>query len=162
MACISAGAQQTEKKTKKELRAEQLAIQKEATKALVESKTFRFDVRTVNPLRGRTVHVTSDYGVRIENDSIFSYLPFYGRAYSVNYGSSESPMIFDQAIESFIADENKHGYSLQVQVRNQNDVLDFSFQITESGSTTLTVNSVNRQSISYFGELEEVPKNKDK
>lgn len=160
--CISAGAQETGKKTKREIKAEKLALQRAETKALVESKAFVFDVQTVNPMRGRTVHVTTDYDVRIQNDSIFSYLPFYGRAYSINYGATTSPMIFEQAIENFVATENKNGYSIQVHVRNQNDLLDFSFQVTETGSTTLTVNSVNRQSISYFGQLENVSDKKEK
>ena len=116
----------------------------------------------MNPMRGRTVHVTSDYDVRIQNDSIFSYLPFFGRAYSVDYGGTESPMIFEQPIEAFISTENKNGYSIEVHVRNRNDMLDFSFHVTESGSTTLTVNSVNRQSISYFGQLEKVSDKKEK
>ena len=160
--CISAGAQKSGTKTKRELKAEKLALQKAETKMLVENKTFVFDVQTVNPMRGRTVHVTSDYDVRIQNDSIYSYLPFYGRAYSINYGGTQSPLIFEQAIEGFVSTKTKNGYSIDVHARNQNDMLDFSFHVTESGSTTLTVNSVNRQSISYFGQLEKVSDKKEK
>ncbi len=158
---INGSAQETIKKSKRELKTEKSVIQKAETKALVESKNFVFDVQTVNPMRGRSVQVTSDYDVRIQNDSIFSYLPFFGRAYSINYGGTESPMIFEQPIRNFVSTETKNGYSIEVHVRNQNDILDFSFHITESGTTTLTVNSVNRQSISYYGRLEKIPEKKE-
>lgn len=158
---IYGSAQEIGKKTKRELKTEKLELQKADTKALVEGKTFVFDVQTVNPMRGRAVHVTSDYDVRIQNDSIFSYLPFFGRAYSIDYGATESPMTFKQPIESLVSTETKNGYTINVHVRNRNDVLDFSFQITESGTTTLTVNSLNRQSISYYGRLEKIPEKKE-
>jgi len=51
-------AQQTEEKSKKELRAEKKAKQIEEIKALVDSKTFVFDATNVNPMRGRTRNLT--------------------------------------------------------------------------------------------------------
>ncbi len=145
-----------EKKSKKELKAEKKAEQMEEVKSIVESKTFVFKANSVNPMRGRTIILTSEYDVKITNDSIFSYLPFFGVAYSVSYGGTDSPMIFNKPFETCDFETTKNGYLVQVSVKNGNDRLEFSFHISVTGSTSLNVSSLNRQSISYNGNLEKI------
>ncbi len=153
LAIISVNAQDSEKKSKKELKAEKNARLAEETKALVDSKTFVFDARTVNPMRGGTRTLTTQYEVRVENDSLFSYLPYFGRAYSVDYGSTESPMTFDSPIVDYSSKEAKEGYTIKIKVKKGSDNMDYTFQVSETGSTVLSVNSTNRQAISYYGEI---------
>jgi hypothetical protein len=152
--CVLAiSAQETEKKSKKELKAEKEAKKIEETKALVESKMFVFDARTANPMKGSTKTLTSDYDVRITKDSIYSYLPYYGVAYTASYGGTDSPMIFDKPFDTINMEKTKKGYTIEVDVKNGNDKLDFSFYISENGTTTLSVSSTNRQSITYYGDI---------
>ena len=66
-------AQETEKKSKKELKAEKKAQQIAEVKAIVDGKTFVFNARNANPMRGRTINLTSEYDVKVTKDSIFSY-----------------------------------------------------------------------------------------
>jgi hypothetical protein len=150
---ISVNAQKTEKKSKKELRAEKAAKQKEEIKGIVESKTFVFDARNVNPMSGRSINLSTQYDVKITNDSIYSYLPYYGVAHNAVYGGTESPMIFSQPFETYTMEETKNGYHVKVVVKNGSDRLDFSFHISENGSTSLSVSSMNRQAISYYGDI---------
>jgi len=150
---VTAYSQETEKKSKKELKAEKEAKQIEETKALVESKMFVFDARTANPMKGSTRTLTSEYDVRITKDSIYSYLPYFGVAYTASYGGTDSPMIFDKPFDTCTLEKTKKGYTIEVDVKNGNDKLDFSFYISENGSTTLNVSSTNRQSISYYGDV---------
>jgi hypothetical protein len=150
---VTLNAQEAEKKSKKELKAEKEAKQIEETKALVESKTFVFDARNANPMKGRSITLTSEYDVKITKDSIYSYLPYYGVAYSASYGGTDSPMIFDKPFETCDMEKTKKGYEVKVTVKNGNDKLDFSFYISETGSTNLSVSSTNRQSISYYGDI---------
>lgn len=150
---FSVNAQETEKKSKKEIKAEKKAKQMEEVKAIVESKNFVFDARNANPMKGRTVNLTSDYDVKVTNDSIFSYLPYYGVAYSASYGGTDSPMIFDVPFETCTQEKVKNGYMVKVEAKNKNDRLTFTFHISETGTTTLSVSSINRQSITYNGEI---------
>jgi hypothetical protein len=150
---ISINAQETEKKSKKELKAEKEAKKMEEIKTLVESKIFVFDARNVNPMKGSSRTLTSEYDVKVTNDSIYSYLPYFGVAYSASYGGSDSPMIFKQPFETCDMEKTKKGYLVKVKVKNGNDRLDFSFHISETGTTTLSVSSVNRQAISYYGDI---------
>jgi hypothetical protein len=150
---VTVNAQETEKKSKKEIRAEKEAKQIEETKAVVESKMFVFDARNVNPMKGRSITLTSEYDVKVTKDSIYSYLPYYGVAYTASYGGTDSPMIFDKPFETCNMEKTKKGYEVKVAVKNGNDRLDFSFYISETGSTTLSVSSTNRQSITYYGDI---------
>lgn len=152
-AIFSANAQETEKKSKKELKAEKKAKQIEEVKAIIESKNFVFDARNANPMKGRSVTLTSEYDVKVTNDSIFSYLPYFGVAYSASYGGTDSPMIFDVPFETCTQEKVKNGYMVKVEAKNDNDRLTFTFHISETGTTTLSVSSINRQSISYYGEI---------
>jgi len=66
---------QQSKKEKKEQK-------KEAVMKLIESENYKIDVNTAMPMRGRSIPLTSSYSLTIRNDSVISYLPYYGRAYS--------------------------------------------------------------------------------
>ena len=143
-----------EKKSKKQIKAEKKAQQIEETKSLIESGSFVFKATNANPMGSGTINLTTDYDVKVTKDSIYSYLPYFGRAYTSSYGSTDSPMSFNNQFESISSEETKKGYLVKIVVRNQNDRLEYSFHISETGSVTLNVISANRQSISYFGNLE--------
>jgi hypothetical protein len=149
-------AQEPKKKSKKELKAEKKAQQIMLTKALIDSKAYVFAATTVNPVKMRTVVLTSEYDVKIKNDSLFSYLPYYGRAYTASMGG-DSPMIFKGPIIKYSTENGKKGnYIIKVKVANKSDRLDYSFNVSETGSATLNVISNNRQSISYYGDIEKI------
>ena len=146
-------AQDKEKKSRKEIKAEKNAKLIEETTKLVESKNFVFKARSANPMGARSVNLTTDYDVHIQNDSVYCYLPYYGRAYTAAYGG-ESPMNFQLPLTDYSSEKTKKGYNVKFTVKNGTDRINFSFQIMETGSTTLQVNSTNRQAISYFGSIE--------
>lgn len=160
IAFVSTNAQETKKKSKKELKAEKKAKQVKETTALLENNAYIFSAKNANPIKGKPIHLDPSYSVKIENDTIVSYLPFYGRAYSVPYGGGGSGMDFTQPIESYSVEKSKKGYMVKLKVKNESDNLNYIFHISENGSTTLNVISVNRQSISYYGNIEKIEENK--
>lgn len=153
MTFFTVHAQETAKKSKKELKAEKEAKRIEEVKAMIDGNSFVFEARTANPMKGRSMTLTTQYDVKVTQDSIYSYLPYYGVAYSASYGGTDSPMVFDSPAEKFSSESSKKGYIVKVAAKNGNDRIDFTFHISENGSTTLNVSSTNRQSISYFGEI---------
>lgn len=125
----------------------------EEIKDLLESKTYVFKAINVNPMNGRSISLDGSFSVKIDNDTIVSYLPFYGRAYSIAYGSRVSGMDFTQPIENYTFEKSKKGYLIKVKIKNGSDSLDYTFHISVNGTSTLNVNSINRQSISYYGNI---------
>ena len=62
---------------------------KEAVTKLIASENYKIDARTALPMRGRSIPLTSPYSLEIRNDSVISYLPYFGRAYSIPYGGGD-------------------------------------------------------------------------
>lgn len=139
------------RKEKKEFRKAELI---EKTKAIVKSGEWQFNATHMVPLSGRGRSLTSLYRVVVKEDVIDSYLPYFGRAYKAEYGSSNSPLSFRGEISDLnVKDWKKGGWVISFTTVNGNDRLDYSFHIGETGSATLMVNSTNRQSISFNGDL---------
>jgi hypothetical protein len=154
LSVLFTNAQEAEKKSKKELKAEKLAQQKETVKKLIESKSFLFNAKTAFNTTAGNVNISYPYNVKVNTDTINSFLPYYGRAYSVEYGENESPMNFDLPInEMEIIKKKKKGYQMDVKVKKGMDNILFSFNISETGSTTLIVTSTKREVITYYGEI---------
>jgi len=159
---MAAGAQEP-KKTRKEKRAEREAMLVEQTKKLVEANEWQFDANQMLPSRGKSRTLTTPYNVVLKNKEVDSYLPYFGVAYSADYGSSESPMIFKAPIEEYSVEKGKKdGYIIKFQAKNKNDLVQYTFTISSNGSTNLGVNSTNRQHISYYGDLVPVKEEKKK
>ena len=154
LAVTIGNAQNTEKKSKKELKAEKKAQQIAQVKAIIKSKNFIFKAKSVNPANSTTKTLTTDFGIEIRNDSIFSYMPYYGNSYSRDYSNpNSSPMGFIQPIQKYDMEKTKSGYDVNVKVQNVHDIIDLTFHISEMGSATVAAASINRQSISYTGEI---------
>jgi hypothetical protein len=147
-------AQSTEKKSKKQIKAEQKALKIQQIKDLVESKTFIFRATSVIPKNEKTRSLTSEFGIEVKNDSVFSYMPYFGNTYSRDYTSfKDSPMGFIKPFESYKKTKTKSGYDVDIRVDNDHDVIDLAFHISKNGTASLTASSINRQAISYMGEI---------
>jgi len=147
-------AQSSEKKSKKELKAEKKAQQIQLIKTLIDNKTFVFKATSVIPKNEKTKSLTSDFGIEVRNDSIFSYMPYFGNTYSRDYASfPDSPMGFMQPYESYKKTKTKSGYDVDIKVNNDRDVIDLVFHISKTGSTSVMAASINRQAITYTGEI---------
>lgn len=160
LAFASTNAQETKKQTRKEKKAAREAELIEQTKTILENKVYVFSAMQVLPTGMRNRTLTSNYDAKIENDTITCYLPYFGKAHTASYGGSQSPMDFTQPIENYKFEKTKKGYKIKFEASNKNDRLSFSFQITDTGSASLNVNSTNRSSISYYGDIEKVEEKK--
>jgi hypothetical protein len=141
-------------KTRKERREEHQEKRMEEVKNMILDKSFVFVPTHAMPLGGGSVQLTYTFEAEIKGDSIFSYLPFYGVAYHVEYGGRNSAFDFSLPIENYEMDEDEKGYRINLEVKNKMDYITYSFHISELGYSTLNVTSTNRQAISYYGRIE--------
>ena len=126
---------------------------KEAVKKLIESENYKIDVNTVMPMRGRSILLTSSYSLEIRNDSVISYLPYYGRAYSIPYGGGDG-LSFKAILKEYNVEMDKKGNAvIKFVARNPEDRYEFRAKVFSNGSASINVNMQNRQSISFQGEL---------
>ncbi|WP_319266603.1 DUF4251 domain-containing protein [uncultured Draconibacterium sp.] len=151
---IAAVNAQDKELTRKEKKAQREAMLTEQTKQLVETNEWQFYASQMIPANGRSRNLSTPYSVVLQDETVDSYLPYIGEAYTSQYGSNESPLIFEKPVEDYsIEDAKKDGYTIKFSAKNNNDKIDFTFYITKTGSASLRVTSINRQSISYHGEL---------
>ena len=144
---------QESKQSRKESREERNAIKTEKIKKALESNTFTFEPSHMIPLGGGTRYLNHSYEVEVKNDSVYSYLPFWGVAYHVQYGGRDSGFDFSLPLKDYEFSKDKKGYHIHFETKKGHDVIVFNFHISEQGYTTLNVNSTNRQAISYYGSI---------
>jgi hypothetical protein len=100
---------------------------KSAVKSSVESKQFIFHAQTALPTSGRSRQLTSEYDLRIFPDSLVSNLPFYGRAYSVPYGSGDGGFQFTSTKFEYTATPGKKkGWDISIKPKDVTDFREFS------------------------------------
>lgn len=134
-------------------RREKKELRKQAVEKLIESGKYKIEVDKAFPARGRSVSLTSPYSIEIRNDSVFSYLPYYGRAYSIPYGGGEG-LNFKAPLADYKPEWNKKGTAvIQFTARSPEDRFDFKVDVFDNGSSSIYVNMQNRQAIHFLGEL---------
>ena len=145
-------------KSRKERRAERQEKRMEEVKSMIKDKSFAFVPSHAMPLGGGSIQLSYSFEAEIKGDSIFSYLPFYGVAYRVEYGGRNSAFDFSLPLENYEMEENENGYHIKLEVKNKMDYITYSFHISELGYSTLNVTSTNRQAISFYGRFEKPEK----
>ena len=104
---------------------ERKELKKQVVEKLVTSGKYKIDVNRALPARGRSITRTSPYSVEIRNDSVISYLPYYGRAYSIPYGGGEG-LNFKAPITDYQLDRDKKGTAkIKFSARSREDKFDF-------------------------------------
>jgi hypothetical protein len=142
--------------TKKEKRHEQEEKTSGELKTMIEAKNFRFVARSVSPTGGTTRQLTTEYDLKIKNDSAKAYLPFFGRAYVGGYGATDSGIRFDSEIIDYSQEMRKKNYEIKFEAKSDKDTYNMHLSITPSGYATLFVTSNKREAISYNGIIDEL------
>jgi hypothetical protein len=124
-----------------------------AIKELVEAQKIKIEVDIAYPMRGKSRILTSNYSVEVRNDSVFSYLPYFGVAYNVPYGGGKG-LIFDEKITDYKLTFDKKGTAkVYFKTRNSEDSYIYNLSVYTSGDADVHVTPNNRQAISYRGEF---------
>jgi len=143
----------TQEKSKKQIKEEQKIEKQKQIEAMLAAKEFVFLAKTALPQGSKSVNLTSSYDVSFSTDFIKSYLPYYGRAYSgVGYGGDKG-MMFEGKPKEFTVTKGKKNYQVNAIVAGETDTYRISLSVSVSGSSSLIINSNNRSSISYNGEI---------
>ena len=141
-------------KSRKDRRAERQDKRMEEVKTMILDKSFVFIPSHAMPLGGGSIQLSHTFEAEIKGDSVFSYLPFFGVAYHVEYGGRNSAFDFSLPLENYEMEEDENGYHINLEVKNKIDYITYSFHISELGYSTLNVTSTNRQAISFYGRIE--------
>jgi hypothetical protein len=124
-------------------------------KSLLTAKTFVFKAQSAWPLQGTVVQLTQGYDMKVMQDSINTYLPYFGRAYTASYGSAEGGINFtSKKFEYKLKEKPKGGWEITIRPLDAKDITELTYSVSTNGYATLQVLSNNRQAISYYGIVE--------
>jgi hypothetical protein len=123
-------------------------------KVMIQSRKFRFNAQSATSMKGRSIQLNSEYSLQLNNDSLNVDLPYYGRAYSAPYNSSEGAMQFSTNEFSYTADTTKKGgWEISIKPKDQSKANTINLTVSSSGYCTVHVTSSSRQAISYYGTI---------
>lgn len=129
---------------------------------LIQEQNFRFLAQFAYPMGGGSIHLTSEYTLDLENNKVTSWLPFYGRAYHVEYGGRDGGIKFSEEARAIELTRGKRGVqSFIMEVKAPKDIYRLNLSITPAGFATLDVSSNNRQSIRFSGIIVKLNQGKD-
>ena len=149
---------------------------------LVESKNFYVNVDAAFPMGNGSITIDTKYGTKrlggegyvslannqgelfIMDTVVTGHMPFFGRAYNIPYGDGggmefENTKLEKEYVKVF-QKKKKQYISYDFTVRKDGDVFNFHVEIYANGNCTVNVNSNNRASISYSGEVSPIPEDK--
>lgn len=124
-------------------------------KNMIDSQSFIFVAESVNPVRGRFRILTSPYDVTVSQDSLTSYLPYFGRAYTAPIDPSQGGIQFTSTNFSYELSHNKSDkWDVVIKPKDRQDVQQLNFSIFDNGTASLNVISNSRDPISFNGHLQ--------
>jgi hypothetical protein len=120
---------------------------------MINSKNFIFVAQYASPMGFRRRYLTSDYDVRVSRDTIVSYLPYFGRAYTAPISPSDVDFNFTSTKFTYTMTPTNKGWNVSVKPHDQNYLSELYFRIFENGTASLNVTSLNKSFISYDGYI---------
>jgi hypothetical protein len=146
-----------QEKTKQQLKEEKKIAKQKQVQSLIDSKEYEFVAVTAYPQGTRSIDMVSNPNyLRIKNDSVFSEMPYFGRAYAgVGYGGSGG-LDFKGPVQDFSITKNKKDYTIKAKVKDNSDSYTIILTVFFEGNASLTINSVHRNSINYRGSIDKI------
>lgn len=136
-----------------EERAAQKAELTRKVKVALDKRVYKISINRMLPMRGSSKNVSYGYSVEVRNDSLFSYLPYFGRAYEVPYGGGKG-LSFEAPILHYQETMTKNGsQQIGIELTNEEDSYTYHITVFDNGSSSIDVQARKRESISYSGEM---------
>ena len=136
-----------------EERAARAAERAAKVKTALTERNYKIGIEHMYPMKGSAKSVSPDYSVEVRNDSLFSYLPYIGRAYQIPYGGGKG-LNFSERIDSYQESQKKNGQRrIEISIKNEEDTYLYAIDVWDNGSSQIDVLPRQRERITYSGEM---------
>lgn len=117
-------------------------------------QSYVFEAQSALPMSTKIIHLTSGYTLKVRPDTIAAHLPYFGRAYSAG-NPTEGGIKFESIDFKYEVSEKKKGVSrVSIEINDNPNRYKLSLLIGELGNTTLYVEQINKQAISFTGHID--------
>ncbi len=122
----------------------------------IETKNFIFRASSATPQRGSIRQLTIEYELVVRVDTVNSFLPYFGRAFTAPFNPSDGGIKFTSTDFVYSANEKKKGrWEIEINPKDVSDVTTLYLTVFDNGRASLRVSSINRTAISFNGFVEE-------
>lgn len=129
---------------------------------LVESREFEIENTWAIPLGGGRVNLIGNpNSITFKGDSVEVYLPYFGVRHSGgDYGGRDGGIKFEGPVENLVIREDKVKKNIFITFEQNREIENYEFLIRlyPNRNAYTSVNSSQRNSISYQGEVKELKK----
>jgi hypothetical protein len=141
-------------------RKDKRAAKEAAIKNSIDARHYTFVADYVLPQRGGARQLTSEYDLRVTKDSVIAFLPYFGRAYfDVPYNPTDGGIKFTSTKFDYKVNEKKKGgWEIIIKPSDAKNIISLMLYISTDGYGSLSVNSANRDFITFNGYLKEKDK----
>ena len=156
---VATGLTSMAQNSKKEAKEQKKEEQYQQIIELVQSESYEFEGRKANPQKGPQVDLTTRSNfLRIDSGNATADMPYFGRAFSGGYSSSDGGIKFDGPMEAYDVQRNekKKRLTIKFEVKGSDDTYNCMLSISSLSSASLSVTSNKRQVISYTGTVKEL------
>ncbi|MDR1340499.1 MAG: DUF4251 domain-containing protein [Prevotellaceae bacterium] len=120
----------------------------------IDSKSFVFIAQSALPMKGKFISLSSSYDVKVAQDTVVAYLPYFGEAHTAIFSSDESGIKFTSTNNRYEVKQKKNGWDIVIKPKDVGNNVELHFNISKSGSTMLRVNDYRRDPISFRGYID--------
>ena len=156
---LATGLTSMAQNSKKEAKEQKKEEQYQQIIELVQSESYAFEGRKANPQKGPQVDLTTRSNfLRVDSGNATADMPYFGRAFSGGYSSSDGGIKFDGPMEAYDVQNNekKRKLIIKFEVKGSDDTYKCTLSISSLSSASLSVTSNKRQVISYTGTVKEL------
>lgn len=125
----------------------------EKVRQSLQDRQFTINVTSAHPSSFPPVNLTSPYSLEVRGDSVISYLPYYGRAYSLPYGGGKA-LNFSDKMNGYDLSRSKKEYNVRLTIENEEDRYLYYIDVFDNGRASILVTSQNRTDILFYGDME--------
>ncbi|MFV0469431.1 MAG: DUF4251 domain-containing protein [Dysgonomonas sp.] len=123
---------------------------------LVDAQRYSFRATTALPSGYKNIPLSYGYFLTITKDSIVSFLPYFGRAYSAPMPNDKGGIMFTSTDFKYVATKKSDSRKITVKTNDLSNNAVFYIDISKSGYATLSVQDPNRRQISFYGTVEDI------
>ena len=120
----------------------------------VQTADFTIRATHVYPLRGGLIYLDPGYTLKIHNDSVFAYLPYFGVAHSAPMGVDNGIKLNEPANDyQTTTDKKGNGWQIKFNANHNGQTYHFMLNITNGGNASFSVTPNSSDPISYTGDI---------
>lgn len=127
---------------------------------LVDSREFEIENEWLLPLGGSMINLIGNPNyIRFKGDSVNLFLPYFGVRHSGGAYGRDGGITYKGPAKNLniTKDTAKNNIHLNFEANADNENLEFFITLFQGGSATTFVSSTQRQSISYRGDVKQLP-----